>query len=190
MTIFMRIMFVVIIIIMLLSLVLVPTIGAAACGATAARVLARGEGGPYQVSFGVLPEQPSLGYVRLVATVCDKVTGQPVSDAQVTFVPTNPQGVKGAPILALNKFGGSEEYSAELAMKQSGTWRYQVMVKGALGDVALESPVEVKAPPVPEGLASQVFLLVNVVLLSGGLYIAWTIRRRTAMVAHRQELHS
>jgi len=190
MAIFMRIMFVIIIIIMLLSLVLAPAAGAVACGATAARVLARGEGGPYQVSFGVLPEQPSLGYVRLVATVCDKTTGQPVSDAQVTFVPTNPQGVKGAPIFALNKFSGQEEYSAELAMKQPGTWSYQVMVKGALGDVALESPVEVKAPPVSEALASQVFLLVNVVLLCGGLYIAWTIRRKMAMAAQRQKASS
>ncbi|GEM_PF-4795658 len=190
MKILMRILFVLIIIIMLLSLVLVPTTGAAVCGATAARVLAQSQGGPYQVSFGVLPEQPSLGYVRLVATVCDRATVQPVSDAKVTFVPTNPQGVKGAPIFALNKFGGSEEYSAELSMKQPGTWSYQVMVKGALGDVVLEAPVEVKAPPVPESLASQVFLLVNVTLLSGGLYIAWTIRRRMAMAAQRQELRS
>ena len=178
MKIFMRIVFVVIIIIMLLSLVLVPTTGAAPCGATAARVLTQTREGPFDLVVGVLPENPSLGYVRLVATVCDAATGGPVPDAQVTFIPTSPEGKVGAPIYGLGKFSGPEEYSAELSLKKSGLWHYRIEVKSQAGSATTNVAVEIRQPTDYSGATRPVFLLTSGGLLAGALYLIRAARRQ------------
>ena len=178
MAIFMRIVFVIIIIIMLLSLVLVPTTGAAPCGATAARVLTQTREGPFDLVVGVLPENPSLGYVRLVATVCDAATGGPVPDAQVTFIPTSPEGKVGAPIYGLGKFSGPEEYSAELSLKKSGLWHYRIEVKSQAGSATTNVSVEIRQPTDYSGATTPVFLLTSGGLLAGALYLIRTARRQ------------
>ena len=99
---------------------------AAQCDSADLQALAQLTKTPYLVVVGVVPPNPSMGHLRLVVRVCDALTGEPVSQAQVSLVPISPDGRKGATIHALNRYRGLEEYSADLKVKEPGLWRYRV----------------------------------------------------------------
>jgi hypothetical protein len=133
--------------------------------------------GPYVLSVSVNPANPTVGSAQLVVGVCDGDTLTPVENATVELTPTSPDGKRGAVIRAMSRNQSTEEYGADVTIKQPGAWRYQVSVRNPDGQAELETTLQVlPAPGYDEG-SSVVFFLVNGVLLAGGTYVVWQIRR-------------
>lgn len=125
----------------------------------------------YRIAVGVLPPNPQFGELRLIVRVCDAATGEPVRHARVTLVPTSPEGRRGAPVLALSRFGGPEEYDADMTVRAPGSWRYEITVGAAKGSAVLEVTLPVRERAWYGDGSTIVFSIVGLVLLGGCVHL-------------------
>ena len=161
---------------------------AAQCDSADLQALAQLTKTPYLVVVGVVPPNPSMGHLRLVVRVCDALTGEPVSQAQVSLVPISPDGRKGATIHALNRYRGLEEYSADLKVKEPGLWRYRVEIASDAGRASFEVPLQVRKPPWYGNASGLIFIVVGAALLAGVTHLYFSARRaRLAQETRTQE---
>ena len=139
--------------------------------------------GPYEIGVTAIPSTLSLGRVRFIITVLEAVSRQPVPDAEV-LIRTRKEGeVTGGWALALSNPEVPERYLATVNMDDPGTWTVQVEVSSALGHALVEvPPVEIlTARRLTAG--SFIFLGVFLVLILGGVYLWWSVRRRRNLAA-------
>lgn len=144
---------------------------AAACDASGIQPLQSFSNDVYRIAIGVLPPNPQYGELRMIIRVCDEATGEPVRDAQVTLVPTNPEGVRGAPVRALSRFRGPEEYDADMTVRSPGVWRYEITVGAARGAAVVAVTLPVRERPWYGNAAAMVFGFVGLALLGGCVYL-------------------
>ena len=75
----------------LAALAMVATAGPAWAGGDVAEIF-RGRAGAYEITVGVLPEEPALGRVHFSVTVSDAETSQPIRTPRSFWSPwTNPE---------------------------------------------------------------------------------------------------
>ena len=144
------------------------------------RPLAAGVSGPYFLWLIVNPTQPMVGTAQLTVGVCDAQTRAPVPDARVQLTPTNPAGVRGAPILAMVHARPEEYGASDIKIKEAGRWSYTVSVDGPRGPGTLEATMFVSADRDYDQASSVVFFLVVAVLAGGSVYAVWRIRKQQA----------
>ncbi|MSQ10310.1 MAG: hypothetical protein EXR52_04815 [Dehalococcoidia bacterium] len=151
------------------------------CTDPALQLLSLGFSGAYVLSVSVNPAYPTVGTAQLVVGVCDGDTLTPVEGATVQLTPVSPDGKEGSVIRAFTRTQYAEEYSADVRIKDSGTWRYKVRVDGSEGRGEVEVQLNVLSAPAYDGGSTVVFAIANGAILVGAGYIVWQIRRgRTA----------
>lgn len=161
---------------------------AAGCDASGIQQLELFSNDVYHITVGVLPPNPQYGELRMIIRVCDVTTGEPVRDAQVTLVPTNPEGVRGAPVRALSRFRGPEEYDADMTVRSPGVWRYEITVGATKGSAVVGVTLPVRERPWYGNASAIVFGFVGVGLLGGCVYLYRSsqiaLRRRRERQTH------
>lgn len=151
------------------------------CADPALQLLSLGFAGAYVLSVSVNPAYPTVGSAQLVVGVCDGDTLTPVEGATVQLTPISPEGKEGSVIRAFARTQYAEEYSADLRIKEPGTWRYKVRVGGSEGRGEVEVQLNVLPAPGYDSGSTIVFAIANGAILLGAGYVVWQIRRgRTA----------
>ncbi|GEM_PF-2919518 len=144
------------------------------------RPLALGVSGPYFLWLMVNPAQPMVGTAQMTVGVCDAQTRAPVPDVRVQLTPTNPAGVRGAPIMAMVHARPEEYGASDIKIKDAGQWHYTVSVDGPRGPGTLEAEMFVSADRDYDQGSSVVFFLVVGTLAAGSGYVIWRIRQQQA----------
>ena len=139
----------------------------------------RGRAGAYEISLGVLPEEPALGRVHFSVTVSDAESSQPIADAEVVLVAVDEHGREEYQSRALNTPDDPLCYDANITFESAGHWTIVVKVDSAgAGKGSVDVPLEVSDPALTPGPAGTVlFVVVLAVLTGGGLYL-WRSSRR------------
>ena len=139
----------------------------------------RGRAGAYEITLGVLPEEPALGRVHFSVTVSDAESSEPVTDAEVVLVAVDEEGREEYQSRALNTPDDPLCYDSNMIFESAGAWTIRVEVEGASsGKVSVDVPLEVSDPALTPGPAGTVlFVVVLAVLTGGGLYV-WRSSRR------------
>jgi hypothetical protein len=147
--------------------------------------LAQGSGAePYQVSAGPYridvianPSNLSLGSVRYTVMVFNARDARPVSNAQVVVRARHQEeGVEGW-ATALNTPVAPERYQAQIELDRPGTWLMSIDVTSPLGRVEVEVPSQQVPVPRQSRAGDLVFIGIFGVLVLGGGYLVWSIRR-------------
>ena len=162
----------------LAALATVATAGSAWAGGDVAEIF-RGRAGAYEITLGVLPEEPALGRVHFSVTVSQAESSQPVADAEVVLVAVDESGRAEYQSRALNTPDDPLCYDANITFESAGAWTIVVEVdtEGS-GKASADVPLEISEPPLTPGLAGTVlFFAVLAVLTGGGLYL-WQSSRR------------
>ena len=135
------------------------------------------DAGPYQIDVQAIASNLSLGTVEYLIIVNDSQSSQPVSDARVLVrarhIDTGEEGWANA----LNTPLSPAEYTAQVKLDGPGVWAMSVDVSSALGRVEVDVPPQTVPVPRQSRAGSLVFIGVFVVLIAGGTYLTWTIRR-------------
>jgi hypothetical protein len=134
------------------------------------------EAGPYQIEVLANPSSLSLGTVQYVITVLNSQSNQPVADARVLVRARQLEGEDGW-ATALNTPAAPARYTAQVELGRPGTWEMSVDVSSPLGRVEIGVPSQRVPEPRQTRAGSLVFMGVFVVLIAGGGYLTWTIRR-------------
>ena len=156
----------------LAALAMVATAGPALAGGDVAEIF-RGRAGAYEITLGVLPEEPALGRVHFSVTVSDAETSQPITDAEVVLVAVDESGKPEYQSRALNTPDDPLCYDSNITFESAGAWTIRVDVDSAgSGKGSADVPLEISEPPLTPGLAGTVlFFAVLAVLTGGGLYL-------------------
>ena len=134
--------------------------------------------GPYDIGVLAAPSTLSIGEVTFVVTVADAATGQPVPDAHVVVrVEHDLTCQKGCWGLAVHTTNVTEEFQAVMNLDHAGEWRVSTEVNSPLGAATVEAPPVQIARPRRSTSGSLVFVGMTVVIILGGIYVTWTIRR-------------
>ena len=133
--------------------------------------------GPYEIGVTIDPSTPSVGAVHIIITVLNATTRQPVPDARVRIRTRNEGDDTGGWALALNYPRVPERYEANVNLETGGTWDVSVEVSSAMGEVLLEIPPLEVRKRAQSSAAGFVFVGVSLVILLGGVYVWWSIRR-------------
>ena len=154
------------------ALATVTTAGPALAGGDVAEIF-RGRAGAYEITLGVLPEEPALGRVHFSVTVSDAETSQPITDAEVVLVAVDEAGREEYQSRALNTPDDPLCYDSNITFESAGHWTIRVEVDSAsAGKASVDVPLEISEPPLTPGLAGTVlFVAVLAVLTGGGLYL-------------------
>ncbi len=150
------------------------------CADPALQLLSLGFAGAYVLSVAVNPAYPTIGNAQLVVGVCDGDTLTPVEAAKVELTPISPDGKEGGVIRAFARTQYPEEYSADIRIRDPGTWRYRVKVDGSEGKADVEVQLNVLPSPGYDDGSSIVFFIVNGAIAAGAVYLVWQIRRGRA----------
>ncbi len=91
-------------------------------------------------------------------------------------------------VVAVNSPENPTIYRANLKFEEAGNWALSIRVESPTsGSGGFETPIVILPQPIePGGQGVWVFLGVFVVLMGGGIYIAWSIRK--AQSAQRARL--
>jgi hypothetical protein len=154
-----------------------PAVASDLCDTAGTQGLGTFREGPLQVAVGVLPPNPQFGELRVVVRVCDAATLTAVPNAQVTLVPTSPDGRRGAPVRALSRFQGPSEYDADMTVRAPGLWRYEITVGAERGSSVVEVSLPVRERPWYGNGAALVFSIVGAALAGGVAYLYWSAKR-------------
>ena len=138
-----------------------------------------GRAGPYEVTLGVLPEEPALGRVHFSVTVTDAESSQPVTDAEVVLVAVDEHGREEYQSRALNTPDDPLCYDANMIFEAAGSWTIVVKVdsEGA-GKASADVLLEIADPALTPGLAGTVLFFSVLAVLTGGCLYLWRSSRR------------
>ena len=145
--------------------------------------------GPYEVAITTSLVTPVSGAIHFIVIVLDATTQQAVPGARVQIRTKNELDSIEGWAHAFNTPDAPELYKADVSLGPTGTWLVSVAVSSDLGDVLVEL-LSVEVPMASGGYTAGGFALVgvSVVLILGGGYVVWTIRReqrkRVTMPAH------
>lgn len=149
----------------------------------AARAQGSGEGpyhieaGPFQLEVLAIPSNLSLGTVQYMIRVLDARNQEPVTDARVRINGRHASSDQVGWARALNTPQAPGEYSARIELDGPGVWEMSVDVSSDLGRVEVGVPSQTVPEPRQSGAGTLVFLGVFAVLILGGGYLVWSIRR-------------
>lgn len=132
--------------------------------------------GPYTVTAEAKP-LPSLQAVQFFVTVADTASGNRADDVRVEII-TSHQGSAETGFALTTKIDTPGVFLATVTMETPGVWETDLLIESPAGDTyGVEGfAFEVFAPTsTPE--AGFVFIGVAVVLIVGGAYLVWQIRR-------------
>jgi hypothetical protein len=135
------------------------------------------EAGPYQLDVVASASNLSLGSVQYLVRVYESQTGRPVSNARVLIRARHVDSGEAGWANALNTPVSPAEYAARIELGGPGVWAMSVDVSSALGRVEVEVPPQTVPVPRQSRAGGLVFVGVFVVLIAGGAYLAWTVRR-------------
>jgi hypothetical protein len=135
------------------------------------------EAGPYQIDVVASASNLSLGSVQYLVRVYDAQTGQPMYDARVLIRARHIDIDEEGWANALNTPVSPAEYTARVELDSPGVWAISVDVSSDLGRVEVEVPPQTVPAPSQSTAGGLVFIGVFVVLIAGGAYLTWTIRR-------------
>lgn len=133
--------------------------------------------GPYDIGVSTERSSLSVGRARFIITVNDRVSGEPVTGAEIVIrIKYQTDGTEGwAAAYSVPKFPGS--YNAQARFDSPGFYLISVQVEGPLGTgTVLLEPLHV-----PElrrySSGSFVFIGLTLVLVAGATYILWSAAR-------------
>ena len=124
-----------------------------------------------------VPVPAYSGDVHFVITVLDSTTDQPVPGARVRILTSNQADGSEGWAFALNGPDAPERYLSEVKIGTPGTWDFKVEVSSALGEVIVELPPREVRKKIGSSAGGFVLAGVFLVLLFGGIYVVWTVRR-------------
>ncbi|MBI4310696.1 MAG: hypothetical protein HY681_02850 [Chloroflexi bacterium] len=136
--------------------------------------------GPYRVAVQTLTLEPLVADVRFFVYVLDGATGQPVPEAQVRILTRHQAGGQEGWAYALTTPQEPSLFRANVHFDQEGVWESKVEVAGALGTVEVAGPASVVHFEKRSAAGGYVFLATALVLVGGGVYVAWRIRQAQA----------
>ena len=145
--------------------------------------------GSYEVAITAGQVTPVSGAIHFIVIVLDATTQQAVPGARVLIQTKNELDSIEGWAHAFNTPEAPERYEADVILGATGTWKVNVSVSSDLGDVLVEL-LSVEVPKASGGYTAGAFALVgvSVVLVLGGGYVWWAIRReqrkRVTMPAH------
>ena len=135
------------------------------------------EAGPFQLVINTDPSSLSLGTVRFDVTVSSSESADPVPNAKVVIRARHEtEGTEGW-ANALNTPSNPERYEAQMELGGPGTWLMSIDVTSSLGRVEVPIPSISVPEPRQTTAGALVFVGVLVILILGGVYLTWTIRR-------------
>lgn len=137
----------------------------------------RVEAGPYRLAIITDPSILSLGSVRFKISVHSSESGDPVPDAKVVIQARHEADGTEGWANALNSPSTPELYEAQMELDGPGTWLMSIDVASSLGRVQVAIPSILVPEPRRSTAGALVFIGVLVILLLGGVYLTWTIRR-------------
>ena len=134
--------------------------------------------GPYKIRVASSVPVPAYsGDVYFIITVLDATTEQPVPGARVRILTSNvADGTEGW-AWALSAPEAAERYQAKVTLETPGTWYVNVEVRSALGEVLIKLPPLELPRKIGSNAGGIVFAGVLVVLMLGGVYVWWSVRR-------------
>jgi hypothetical protein len=135
------------------------------------------EAGPYQIDVVASASNLSVGTVQYLVRVFDSQTGEPVPDARVLIRARHIDSGEAGWANALNTPVSPAEYTARIELGGPGVWAMSVDVSSALGRVEVDVPPQTVPVPRQSTAGGLVFVGVFIVLIAGGSYLTWTIRR-------------
>jgi hypothetical protein len=134
--------------------------------------------GPYNVSIAASSARPYVGHVYLWVSVADAATAQPVTDAQVSILAQRSIDPNGGQGLALHSPAAPGTYVADIILDQPGIWLLSFELSSPRGEAKATVDVEVRETPRNPWVGTVGFATVSLVLVLGGLYVAWSSGRR------------
>jgi hypothetical protein len=133
--------------------------------------------GPYKVTGQVDQTSPDSGIVLVTATVTERATNAPVSDAKVRILRARAGADDQRWTFATLAPQIPGRYEARLGLEGTGTWNLSVEVIGPLGRVTESLPSTTVQERQTSLAGVVVFVIVFVVLVLGAVYVWWSARR-------------
>ena len=133
--------------------------------------------GPYKIGVTANRFAPYSGDVDFVITVLDATTEQPVPGAQVRIRTRNETNGNEGWAVAVNTRGTPEVYKADVKLETPGSWEASIEVSSQMGDATVALPSLEVQKTVRSSSAGFVYVGVSLVIVLGGVYVCWSIRR-------------
>ena len=132
--------------------------------------------GPYSVVVEAKP-LPSLQAAQFFITVADAASGAPAGDVKVKVI-ASLQGTDEYGHALATKVDTPGVFTATLKIETPGIWETDLEIESPAGDTYLADGFDFEViAPRGSWQAGGVFVGVAVVLLAGGAYVVWQIRR-------------
>ena len=141
--------------------------------------------GPYTVIVEAKP-LPSLQAAQFFITVADAASGAPAGDVKVRVLASR-QGAEEHGYALATKVDTPGVFTATLIIETPGIWETDLEIESPAGDTYLTEGFDFEViAPRSSWQAGGVFIGVAVVLLAGGAYVVWQIRRAQRRRAARR----
>ena len=132
--------------------------------------------GPYSVVVEAKP-LPSLQAAQFFITVADAASGAPAGEVKVRVL-ASLQGAEEHGYALATKVDTPGVFTATLSIETPGVWETDLEIESPAGDTYLTEGFDFEViAPRGSWQAGGVFVGVAVVLLAGGAYVVWQIRR-------------
>ena len=132
--------------------------------------------GPYTVTVEAKP-LPSLQAAQFFIKVADTASGAPAGDVKVRVL-ASLQGADEHGYALATKVDTPGVFTATLIIETPGIWETDLELEAPAGDTYLTEGFDFEViAPTSRPEAGLVFIGVAVVLLAGGAYLVWQIRR-------------
>lgn len=132
--------------------------------------------GPYQISLGTVPENPTLGNLHITIFVTEIASGTLVLDADVTVVGIAPDASKQSigRVVPEELSTDPKFYDVTTSVDQEGVWKFEVAISGPAGQGVVEYEIEVVRTNPIGAILALVFLiiLVTIITLAARTYIS------------------
>ncbi len=143
-----------------------------------AEEILRQQVGAYRIAVAASSAQPYVGELYLWVSLADAATAQPVTDAQVSILAQRSIDTTEGRALVVHSPSAPGTYVAGIILDQPGTWLLAFQVTSPLGEATATLDLEVRETPRNPWVGTIGFATVLLVLVLGGLYVAWSSGRR------------
>lgn len=135
--------------------------------------------GMYGLSVYVLPRVPAVGQINFTVFPVAAADGRPVSDAEITLVAYDSDGVPTYQVRALNTPTSEREYVGNLTLRAEGFWDIHVKVSSeGLGEETFVARLSVAPASVGSSPAGGYVMVFVLALLVVGAVFVWISSRR------------
>ncbi|MSQ40276.1 MAG: hypothetical protein EXR55_01145 [Dehalococcoidia bacterium] len=143
-----------------------------------AEEILRQQVGAYSIAVAASSAKPYVGELYLWVSLADAATAQPVTDAQVSILAQRSIDTPEGRALVVHSPSAPGTYVAGINLDQPGTWLLAFQITSPLGEATTTLDLEAREMPRNPWVGTIGFAIVVLVLVLGGLYVAWSAGRR------------